>query len=57
MNYHILNFPQSPLKYFSTTWEDVVKTIYESPNFGSELDKTGYYDDDVDALLLLYQTL
>jgi hypothetical protein len=45
-------FPQAPLKYFSTTWEDVVKTIYESPNFGGELDKTGYYDDEVDALIV-----
>lgn len=45
------NFPQTPLKYYSTTWEDVVKTIYESSDFGAELDKTGYYEDDVDALI------
>ncbi|PKQ46475.1 DUF3857 domain-containing protein [Confluentibacter flavum] len=44
-------FPQSPLKYYSTTWEDVVKTIYDSPNFGSELDKTGYFEGDIDALI------
>ncbi len=44
-------FPQSPLKYYSTTWEDVVKTIYTSSDFGNELDKTGYYEDDVDALI------
>ena len=45
-------FPNSPLKYYSTTWEDVVKTIYESPNFGNELNKTGYFEKDLEALLL-----
>ncbi len=44
-------FPQSPLKYFSTTWEDVVKTIYESPSFDVELDRTGYFEEDIDALI------
>ena len=44
-------FPQSPVKYYSTTWEDVVKTIYESPSFGGELNKTGYYENDIDAIL------
>ncbi|MEN3324642.1 DUF3857 domain-containing protein [Mariniflexile soesokkakense] len=45
------NFPDSPLKYFSTTWEDVVKTIYDSSNFGKELDADRYYNDDIDALI------
>ncbi|MFD0835206.1 DUF3857 domain-containing protein [Mariniflexile aquimaris] len=45
------NFPQSPIKYYSTTWEDVVKTIYQNPNFGGELDKTGYFEKDIDALI------
>jgi len=44
-------FPQSPIKYYSTTWEDVVKTIYESSSFGDELNKTGYFEDDVNALI------
>ena len=45
------NFPQAPLKYYSTTWEDVVKTIYESSSFDSELEKTGYFEEDIDALI------
>ncbi|MCM4165004.1 MULTISPECIES: transglutaminase domain-containing protein [unclassified Arenibacter] len=45
-------FPNTGLKYYSTTWEDVVKTIYESSNFGSELNKTGYFEKDLEALLL-----
>ncbi len=44
-------YPNSPIKYYSTTWEDVVKTIYKSSNFGTELNKSGYYDDDIDALV------
>ena len=45
------NFPQTPIKYYATTWEDVAKTIYASSSFGGELNKTGYYDDQVDALI------
>ncbi|GAB1857683.1 hypothetical protein MHTCC0001_25200 [Flavobacteriaceae bacterium MHTCC 0001] len=44
-------FPNSTLKYYSTTWEDVVKTIYKSSTFGEELNKTGYFESDIDALL------
>ena len=44
-------FPQSPIKYYSTSWEDVVKTIYESSSFGDELNKTGYFEDDINALI------
>ena len=45
-------FPDSPITYYSTTWEDVVKTIYKSTNFGSELNRTGYFDQDLEALLM-----
>ncbi|WP_298495738.1 DUF3857 domain-containing protein [uncultured Algibacter sp.] len=44
-------FPNSNIEYYSTTWEDVVKRIYKSSDFGSELDKKGYYEDDIDALI------
>jgi len=44
-------FPDGSLKYYSTTWEDVVKTIYKSPDFGGELDKSGYFDDDINTLI------
>ncbi|WOD44466.1 transglutaminase domain-containing protein [Hwangdonia lutea] len=46
-----VKMPQSTIKYYSTTWEDVVKTIYKSSSFGSELNKSGYYEDDIDALI------
>mgnify|MGYP003631210117 CR=1 FL=1 len=53
VNYELsyTKFPNTPLKYYSTTWEDVVKTIYESPDFGPELNREGYYDKDLDLLV------
>ena len=38
-------------KDYSTTWESLVKDIYKNENFGNELNKTGYYDKDIDAVL------
>lgn len=46
-----IRFPNAPFKSFSTDWENVVKTIYESDSFGPELNKTGYFEKDVDELL------
>lgn len=44
-------FPNSTINYYTTTWEDVVKTIYKNPSFGAELNKSGYYEKDVKALI------
>ncbi len=38
-------------EYFSTDWEAVTKTIYESFDFGSELKKTGYFEEDINAII------
>ena len=46
-----IKYPNSPMEYFSTTWEDVVKKIYDNSDFGTELNKTGYFESDVDALV------
>jgi hypothetical protein len=46
-----IKFPNEPAKYLSTTWEDVVKTIYNSDSFGIELNKTGYFDEDINTIL------
>jgi ribosomal protein L24 len=51
-----ISFPQSPVKYFSTNWEAVVKTIYEYDSFGAELNKSGYFEEDVKALLVNLKT-
>ncbi len=46
-----IKMPNAPIEYYSTTWEDVVKTIYNSSNFNDELNREGYYKDDVNALI------
>ncbi|KRD11801.1 transglutaminase [Flavobacterium sp. Root901] len=38
-------------KSFSTNWPTVAKTIYEYEDFGPELNKTGYFEDDLKLLL------
>src|SRR5690606_22862797 len=35
----------------ATTWEAVAKKIYDSDDFGRQLERTGYYETDVDMLL------
>lgn len=47
----LVKYPNSPVKTYSTNWEDVTKTIYDYDSFGPELKKTGYFEDDVKALL------
>lgn len=42
--------PGQEPKSYSTTWEDLAKTIYESPNFGEEIKKSGYFEDDLKTL-------
>jgi hypothetical protein len=36
---------------FSSTWESVVKNIYESENFGLELDRQDVFNDDIEKLV------
>lgn len=45
-----IKFPGQTAENFSTSWEAVVKRIYENDDFGAELNKTGYYEKDVDAI-------
>ncbi|MEN8886092.1 MAG: transglutaminase domain-containing protein, partial [Winogradskyella sp.] len=37
-------------KSFTSTWDKVSKTIYESENFGRQLDKSSFFKDDLNAL-------
>jgi hypothetical protein len=47
----LVHFPNSPMKEFSTDWNSVVKTIYEYDDFGPELNKTGYFEEDLKKML------
>jgi hypothetical protein len=40
-----------PTKIYSTDWESVTKTIYEFEDFGTELNKTNYFEEDIKILL------
>jgi len=44
-------YPNSPFKTYSTDWNSVVKTIYDYDDFGPELNKTGYFEEDLKKLL------
>ncbi len=46
-----VKYPNEPIDYRSTTWEDVTKTIFKNSNFGGELKKTTYYKEDIDKLI------
>jgi hypothetical protein len=47
----VLKYPNSPIKSLSTDWVTVTKNIYENENFGDELNKTGYFEEDVKTIL------
>lgn len=40
-----------PTKIYSTDWESVTKTIYEYEDFGLELNKTGYFEEDLKTVI------
>lgn len=43
--------PNSPIESFSNSWENVVKKIYENEDFGNQLNKEGYFNEDIKALV------
>jgi hypothetical protein len=47
----MIKYPNSPMKSFSSDWNSVVKTIYEYDDFGPELNKTGYFENDLKIVL------
>lgn len=46
--------PNSVAEYFNTSWNEVTKTILESPNFGGQLRKTNFFEDDLNLILDKY---
>ncbi|WP_323788402.1 DUF3857 and transglutaminase domain-containing protein [Psychroserpens sp.] len=51
MELSMTTFPNTPYKTYSTSWEQITKNIYDDPDFGDQLSKTNYFDEDVDALI------
>lgn len=46
-----IQYPNQPFKNFSTDWVTVTKNIYDNESFGQELNKTGYFEKDIDELI------
>ncbi len=49
MNY--IDIPGVPLKTYATNWENVSKSIYRVSEFGTELNRNNYFENDFDNLL------
>ena len=47
----LTKFPNETVEYISTTWEDVSKKIFQSTNFGSQLEKASYFKNDLAPIL------
>jgi len=45
-----VQFPNVETKYYSNTWEEVVKSIYESDEFGEQLKKTNFLKAEVEKI-------
>ena len=43
--------PNQTYTNFATNWEDVSKNIYENDDFGPQLNKNNYFEDDLKTLL------
>lgn len=41
----------SETKLLSNTWDEVTKSIYDSPNFGKELKKVNYFKDELPEII------
>ena len=44
-------FDNRPTKIYSLDWESVTKTIYEVEDFGLELNKSGYFEEDLKTII------
>ena len=47
----VVKFPNQPYKTLSTDWVSVTKTIYDYDDFGAELNKTGYFEEDLKVVI------
>ena len=46
-----IKYPNQPYKNLGGTWDAVTKTIYDSDDFGLQLNKSNYYEDDINTLI------
>ena len=46
-----IQFPGEGYRAIATTWESVTKNIYDNADFGNELNKDSYFDDDLKTII------
>lgn len=53
VNYELqyVHYPGSVRESYTTTWEKVIKKIYENDDFGGQLKYNKYYSNDLDAIV------
>ncbi|MCR9183272.1 MAG: DUF3857 domain-containing protein [Flavobacteriaceae bacterium] len=44
-------FPNTELKTFAKSWDDVVKNIFKSDHFGKELEEKNYFENEITQLI------
>ena len=47
----VTKYPNSTPRMYASTWDDVVKNIYEMDGFGGEIKKAGYFETDIQPLI------
>ncbi|GHC48628.1 transglutaminase domain-containing protein [Ulvibacter litoralis] len=51
MELSYVQYPNSSVDSYATTWEAVSNSIYNSSGFGVQLNKSNYFKDEIDTLL------
>lgn len=46
-----IQYPNQAPEFFASTWDQVTNSIFESESFGGQLDKSGFYEKDIESLL------
>ncbi|MBC5863683.1 DUF3857 domain-containing protein [Flavobacterium turcicum] len=49
-------YPGEPLKKFATDWKAVAKSIFDMEDFGAELNRSGYFEEDLKKALAGIET-
>ena len=46
-----IQYPNEPFKLLSTSWDEVAKTINSTDTFGGELNKKGYFEEEINKIV------
>lgn len=52
---HYTKFPNSPMKYYTTSWEKINENLLDDYRFGKEMNKTSHIKQDAEVLKQLNQ--